>query len=217
MTSWLRPRTGVFPGETTEPVDVRDVIVEGVIVGSFYHLDQDRWEFLGPWGDEPRILVDSEEDRLKRCDQTFWLYTDGASRGDPVKAAIGAVLYDPQGQKVGALSCAIGPATNNHAEYRAFIGGLRMALERNVQCLVVRTDSKLVVNQVRGIFKVKAEKLKPLHREACELLSLFPRSHVEHVPRRYNRAADKKAEAALSGASECYQRSDGLMNEEDNR
>lgn len=202
MTSSLRSRIGVFPGVTTEPVPVLDVIVEGSIVGSFYHLEESRWEFLGPWDDGRRIPVEGAEDRLKRSGRTSWVYTDGASRGDPARGAIGAVLYDSEGREVAALSRAIGYATNNRAEYRAFIAGLEVALEHDVRCLVVRADSKLVVNQVRGVFRVKAAELKPLHAQAVELLSRFPRSHVEFVPRKYNREADRKADEGLSSTSQ---------------
>ena len=198
MTSSIRSREGVFPGVTNEPVPVRDVIVEGAVIGSFYRLDNGRWEFLGPWDDTHRMLVDSTEDRLVRGDRTFWLYTDGSSRGDALGAAIGAVLYDSHGQEVQTLSRHIGPATNNEAEYRAFIGGLELALEHNIPCLVVRCDSKLVANQVRGIFKVRAAKLKPLHSTAVELLKRFPIHLIEYVPRKYNREADRLADAAFS-------------------
>ena len=101
------------------------MIVEGVVIGSFYRLDTDQWEFLGPWDDEHRMLTGSTEDCIRRNDRTFWLYTDGASREDPEMAAIGAVLYDSHGRVVDTLSCTIGPATNNTAEYRAFIRGSR--------------------------------------------------------------------------------------------
>ena len=202
MTSSIRSRFGVFPGVTTEPVAVRDVIVEDMVVGSFYHLDGDRWEFLWPWDDSHRMLVDSTEDRLMQCNRTFWLYTDGASRGNPARAAVGAVLYDSHGEKVDTRSRPIGPATNNEAEYQAFIGGLEMALAHNVDCLVVRSDSKLVINQVRGTFKVRVATLKPLHGKAVELLAGFPKCHFEFIPRRYNRKADKLAGAAFSNPVE---------------
>ncbi len=198
VTSLIRSRDGVFPGITTEPVAVRDVIIEDVVVGSFYHLDNDRWEFLGPWDDSLRTLVDGPADCLIRSDTTFWLYTDGASRGDPVRAAIGAVLYDSHGRKVKKLSCFIGCASNNEAEYWAFIRGLEMARDHKVQCLVIRADSKLVINQVRGTFKLRAENLKPLHSKAVELLRCFPQYHLEFVPRKYNRKADKLADDALA-------------------
>ena len=145
MTPSLRPRTGIFPGVTTKPVDVLDVIVERVVIGSFYHLYTDRWEFLGPWDDKHRMLTDSKEDCTTRSDRTFWLYTDGAFRGNPGRAAIGAVLYDPRGQVVDTLSRTSRDPSNNTAEYRALIEGLKMALLHNAHSLVVRSDSLLAV------------------------------------------------------------------------
>ena len=115
------------------------------------------------------MLTGSDEDCIRRNDRTFWLYTNGASREDPEMAAIGAVLYDSHGRVVDTLSRTIGPATNNTAEYRAFIEGLEMALLHNAHCLVVRSDSQLVVRQLRGTYKVRSATLKPLHSKAVEL------------------------------------------------
>ena len=202
MTRWLRPRIGAFPGMTPEPVAVLDVVVGGYVVGSFYNLATDHWEFLGPWDHQDRIRVDGTVDCLMRDKRTFWLYTDGASRENGARAAIGAVLYDSDGREVDTLSCPIGPATNNGAEYRALIEGLKMALDQNCRRLVVRADSLLVVNQVRGRFKVKKAELKPLHAKACDLLGRLQNHcaehYVEHVPRKYNRRADALAKEAFS-------------------
>ena len=71
MTHFLRSRTGVFPGITPEPVDVFDVIVDGYVIGSFYKLATDHWEFLGPWDHHNRILLDGTVDCLMRDDRTF--------------------------------------------------------------------------------------------------------------------------------------------------
>ncbi len=198
MTPSFRSRTGVFPGVTDEPADVLDVIVEGVVIGSFYRLSTDHWEFLGPWDDENRIQVESTADCLTQDDSTFWLYTDGASRENGARAAIGAVLYDSHGREIDTLTHPIGSATNNQAEYRALIEGLKMALLQNIRCLVVRSDSLLVVNQVRGRFKVRKAELTSLHAKARELLDRFPKYHLEHVPRKYNRRADALANEAFS-------------------
>ena len=199
MTRCLRPRIGVFPGVTPEPVEVLDVIVGDYVIGSFYKLATDHWEFLGPWDHQNRILVDGPVDCLMRDDRTFWLYTDGASRESGARAAIGAVLYDSDGREVDTLTRFIGRASNNGAEYQALIEGLKMACARNIRRLVVRADSLLVVNQVLGRFKVRKAKLKPLHAKARDLLGRFPKSHLEHVPRKYNGRADGLAKAAFSG------------------
>ena len=198
MTPPLRSRTGIFPGITPKRVDVLDVIVDDYVVGSFYQLATDHWEFLGPWDHQNRILVDGTADCLMRDDRTLWLYTDGASRENGARAAIGAVLYESNGREVDTLSCPIGPATNNQAEYRALIEGLKMALLNDVRCLVVRADSLLVVNQVLGRFKVRKAKLELLHARVLDLLDCFPKHHLEHVPRKYNRRADALAKEAFS-------------------
>lgn len=198
MTRSLRSRTGVFPGITPKRVDVLDAIVDDYVIGSFYQL-ADHWEFLGPWDHHNRILVDGPVDCLMRDDRTFWLYTDGASRENGARAAIGAVLYGSDGQEVETLNRLIGPATNNEAEYQALIEGLKMACARSIRRLVVRADSLLVVNQVRGTFKVKSAGLRLLHAKALDLLDQLHSPPVEHVPRKYNRRADALAKDAFSG------------------
>jgi ribonuclease HI len=126
------------------------------------------------------------------------LYADGASRGNPGAAAIGAVLYAPgDPDPVVEISEAIGTATNNVAEYRAVIAGLDAAVRLGVERLVVRLDSQLLVRQMAGEYKVRAAALKPLHRRAVELLRRVPSAVLEHVPREENRVADALANAAL--------------------
>jgi len=127
----------------------------------------------------------------------FVLYADGASRGNPGPASIGAVLYDPAGVVVAEVSEAIGETTNNVAEYRAVIAGLEAAIEMGVERLQVRLDSLLLVRQIRGEYRVKAPGLKPLHRRAVALAARFPGFHIEHVRREKNTVADALANAAL--------------------
>lgn len=128
------------------------------------------------------------------------LYTDGAARGNPGPAAVGAVLFEegPDGRRrVGELSRAIGEATNNVAEYRALLEGLALAEVREADELVVRADSQLLVRQLLGSYKVKAPGLRRLHREAVERLARFERVRIEHVPREENAEADALANRAL--------------------
>jgi len=125
------------------------------------------------------------------------LYCDGASRGNPGPASIGFVLLDPEGETVVEIGEAIGVATNNVAEYRALIAGLETAGSRGVTDLEVRLDSLLLVRQVTGEFRVKAENLKPLHRRAVALMRGFDRATVEHVRRHLNTRADALANQAL--------------------
>ncbi len=127
------------------------------------------------------------------------LYTDGASRGNPGEAAIGAVLYDEEGDRLGDLSEAIGVTTNNVAEYRAVIAGLDLAASFAPRHLVVRADSQLLVRQLTGEYRVKAAGLKPLVAEVRRRLQAFPTVTIEHVRREDNVEADALANAALDG------------------
>lgn len=130
----------------------------------------------------------------------FFLYTDGAARGNPGPAAIGAVLYrgsPASGKVVEVLSEAIGHGTNNVAEYQALIEGLEMAARHRPSVLVVRCDSQLLVRQLQGRYKVKSPGLRPLFRQARRLLDGFGNVRIEHVRREHNRRADQLANQAL--------------------
>ncbi len=125
-----------------------------------------------------------------RDDDRHRLYTDGGARGNPGPAGIGARLLDAAGDVVEELADSIGTATNNVAEYQALLAGLELALDHDVQRLDVFLDSELVVRQVNGQYKVKDAGLKPLHAQACLLLSRFHEVDVKHVRREQNAEAD---------------------------
>jgi len=126
------------------------------------------------------------------------LHADGAARGNPGPAAIGAVLFAPgRLEPVAVVSEAIGRATNNEAEYRALLAGLEAARSAGVTDLVVRLDSELLVRQATGQYRVKAPGLKPLFEQLRALLSGFGSVRFEHVPRERNALADDLANAAL--------------------
>lgn len=124
------------------------------------------------------------------------LYTDGASRGNPGPAAIGIVLADMTGKIVAEFGEAIGATTNNEAEYRALLRGLDRALHHATE-IEIRTDSELMVRQLKGSYKVRAENLKPLHDQAQRALKKFKRFTIAIVPRELNRRADALANEAL--------------------
>ena len=133
-------------------------------------------------------------------DDRYRLYTDGGARGNPGPAGIGARLMTAGGEVVEDLADYIGKATNNVAEYQALIAGLEVALDRGVERLDVFLDSELVVKQVNGQYKVKDAGLKPLHRQACVLLSKFHEVDVRHVRREQNSAADALVNQAIDAA-----------------
>ena len=133
---------------------------------------------------------------------TWLLYTDGASRGNPGLAGIGAVLYRQAGgrlEEVDSVSETIGHATNNVAEYKAMVAGLKMAASRDPELLIIRADSELLIKQLKGVYRVRNENLKPLYLAAKRLLRALP-SRLEHVPREMNVRADQLANQALDRA-----------------
>jgi ribonuclease HI len=121
------------------------------------------------------------------------LHTDGASLGNPGPAGIGMVLSTEDGREVLAWGQSIGRATNNVAEYRAAIAGLKKALALDVRRIRLLTDSELMVKQLNGEYQVKNAGLKPLHAELSELLDRFEAHEAKHVPRTQNRRADALA------------------------
>jgi ribonuclease HI len=142
-----------------------------------------------------------ERNGTKQNGGEWILYSDGASRGNPGRASIGAALYRIDGGRpflVGQVSESIGHATNNVAEYRALIEGLKLAQEYQPGRLIVRADSQLLIRQLEGRYRVKNPALQELFLEAKKLLSNFPH-RLEHVPREENTVADALANAALDG------------------
>jgi ribonuclease HI len=128
------------------------------------------------------------------------VFADGGARGNPGPAAIGAVVLDPSTEpprKLAEVSETIGVATNNVAEYRAVIAGLEAAAAFRPRAVYVRADSMLVVNQLRGLWKVKHPGLRPLYEQARALLQTFDEVDLAHVPRAQNAAADALVNAAL--------------------
>jgi ribonuclease HI len=128
------------------------------------------------------------------------VYFDGGARGNPGPAAIGAVVLDPSSSppaRLAAVSERIGETTNNVAEYRALIAGLLAAVATSARTVKVRGDSKLVIEQVAGRWKVKQPHLRPLCDEARALLSRFDAVDLAHVRREFNSDADALVNAAL--------------------
>lgn len=130
------------------------------------------------------------------------LYADGGARGNPGPAAGAAVLVDEAGDVVAERAQYLGTATNNVAEYTGLILGLEEAKRLGVTSLDVRLDSLLVVQQMRGLWKIKHPGLRPLALRAGALLAEFPERTVEHVRREQNTLADALVNRALDEAAE---------------
>ncbi|MEO6197680.1 MAG: ribonuclease HI family protein [Dehalococcoidia bacterium] len=132
-----------------------------------------------------------------------WIvYADGASRGNPGPASIGAVVYDEAGDEVQTVSQRIGRGTNNEAEYKAAIAGLESALALGGGDLELRMDSELVIRQLQGRYKVRNERLRPLFNRLSELLRQFSSFQMESIPRAKNSRADELANLALDRAED---------------
>ncbi|CAM6087811.1 unnamed protein product [Calypogeia fissa] len=128
----------------------------------------------------------------------YQLEYDGASKGNPGVAGAGALLRHPDGTVVSEISVGLGKATNNVAEYRGLIAGMRRALDLGIQRIQVQGDSKLVTMQVRGKWKIINPSLAILCREATELLKNFKDFQIRHVDREYNSSADALANKGVS-------------------
>jgi ribonuclease HI len=122
---------------------------------------------------------------------------DGAARGNPGPASYGVVLRKPDGSPHESLGKYIGRTTNNVAEYYALIAALDYAAAHGIRNLRVESDSQLIVNQMKGIYKVKHPDLRPLHERAKKQAAGLEAFQIQYVPRERNRDADALANAAL--------------------
>ena len=128
------------------------------------------------------------------------LFTDGGSRGNPGPAAYGYVIETDDGTVLAAHGEAIGVATNNVAEYRALVEGLRKAAELQVDELEVVSDSELLVHQMRGDYKVKNEALRELWLDANDLERKLGKVTYTAVRREHNELADSLVNKALDAS-----------------
>ncbi|MBU4373686.1 MAG: ribonuclease HI family protein [Euryarchaeota archaeon] len=124
------------------------------------------------------------------------LFFDGACRGNPGPMAIGAVLME-NGKKVKDVSKRIGMGTNNIAEWRALIEGLKLAKAHGCKALEVRGDSQLIIKQISGQYKVKSDNLIPLFNEAMKLCKSFDELRFRWVEREENLYTDALSNKAL--------------------
>ncbi|HEU0244567.1 MAG TPA: ribonuclease HI family protein [Candidatus Limnocylindrales bacterium] len=131
--------------------------------------------------------------------------TDGAARGNPGPASLGAALIDgtradalePSAQPDATISEALGHQTNNVAEWTGVVEALKLARRLGAERVDLFLDSKLIVEQLHGRWRVKDAKLQPLHAEAKAMLAGFRRWSATHVPRAQNSTADRLANEAL--------------------
>jgi ribonuclease HI len=128
------------------------------------------------------------------------VHVDGGARGNPGPAAAACVISTPAGEILGEHAELLGEVTNNVAEYRALLLGLRQARELGVSEVEVVNDSELIAKQINGQYKVKHAAMRPLYLDALAALRGFEGWSVRTVPRAQNAEADALVNAALDQA-----------------
>ncbi len=146
---------------------------------------------------EPRHIKESQMQLVVEAPTEIKLFADGGSRGNPGPSASGFVLLDMNDHVFVEKGEYLGITTNNQAEYQALKFGLEEAHRLGVQEVNVFLDSLLVVNQMKGIFKVKNRDLYPIHEAIKELCTQFKRVSFTHVPRELNKLADAMVNETL--------------------
>ncbi len=148
--------------------------------------------------DQLRNIFQEAADDYGTLEEGIWsLYCDGASRGNPGQAGAGVVLVDPGGKVREQHQEYLGEATNNVAEYRGLLLGLKVARNLGIRKLQVYSDSELLVRQINGSYRVKQPHLQVLWQEAQQELKRFEAYKVTHVPREMNQQADRLANQAI--------------------
>ena len=137
-------------------------------------------------------------DQSPRSDTAWYIaHCDGGSRGNPGPSGYGAVIEDPQGRTVACLSQFLGIQTNNYAEYSGLLAVLKWAGENGAKHLKVVSDSELMVNQMKGRYKVGSPTLRPLFDQAKLLSKKLERFEITHTLRGGNKEADRLANDAM--------------------
>ena len=130
--------------------------------------------------------------------KTVFIYTDGASRGNPGPCSIGLQVFDTNKKLIYEESSYLGDHnTNNFAEYQAVLRALNLSIENQVQEMNLFSDSQLLVYQIQKKYKVKSKTIKSLFEECEKLLKKIPIAKFEHIRRKKNKGADALANQAL--------------------
>ncbi len=146
------------------------------------------FDFEPTTGDNPSGAMLLEEARL---------YTDGGSRGNPGDSACAFAICKMDDTLVEKGGFYLGMATNNQAEYYGMKHGLERARDLGIDKVSVLSDSQLVVNQMKGLYKVKNQELAPLHQDVSDVSRSFEKITFTYVPRELNKIADSEVNRIL--------------------
>ena len=127
---------------------------------------------------------------IKKDADLIVVNVDGASKGNPGESGIGVAIFDKDLNLINEACDYLGVATNNVAEYKALILGIKLSTKYNAKRVLFKADSELMVKQIKGEYRVKNAQLKLLFTEAQSLLKKLPNWKIMHVPREENKEAD---------------------------
>ena len=127
---------------------------------------------------------------IKKDADLIVVNVDGASKGNPGESGIGVAIFDKDLNLIDEACDYLGVATNNVAEYKALILGIKLSTKYNAKRVLFKADSELMVKQIKGEYRVKNAQLKLLFTEAQGLLKKLPNWKIMHVPREENKEAD---------------------------
>ena len=127
---------------------------------------------------------------IKKDADLIVVNVDGASKGNPGESGIGVAIFDKDLNLINEACDYLGVATNNVAEYKALILGIKLSTKYNAKRVLFKADSELMVKQIKGEYRVKNAQLKLLFTEAQGLLKKLPNWKIMHVPREENKEAD---------------------------
>jgi ribonuclease HI len=136
------------------------------------------------------LKVTKANDVKKSSDESVTIFSDGGSRGNPGPSAAGYVILNPQQEVIAEGGEYLGITTNNQAEYHGVRIGLERAIELKYKRVDFKIDSMLVVNQMKGFYKIKNRELWPIHERIRELMKQFDKVTFNHVAREFNQLAD---------------------------
>jgi ribonuclease HI len=146
--------------------------------------------------EELKKIVQRAAGSLEKTESPALLWVDGAARGNPGPAGAGFVL-EKGGNRILGAGQYLGETTNNEAEYRALILGIEAASLHDCDDLEVRSDSELMVRQMKGEYRVKSHHLQEFYFQVVKKMKLFRRVVFTHVRRQENKEADRLANMAI--------------------
>jgi ribonuclease HI len=136
-------------------------------------------------------------------------YIDGGARGNPGPAGYGVRIEAADGTLLAEMHGALGVATNNVAEYNGLLAALQWAIDHGERAVLIRSDSELLVKQMRGDYKVKHPGLQPLYVRARLLVMELEQVTFEHVRRESNKEADRLANLAMDESEAINAKTEG--------